>query len=159
MNSREDIKSIAQQYRSVIELLCASNNASVLDVTRAIRAVNPCAPSSFPHNWCNFTTCALGNYLLPRLQLRPVLELVDATLVAGGQHYWLRINDIDIDISADQFGGPEIVVEHRSIWHQEHFYDHSSRPFSARRPFLEATEHAICSLSNAASRSMALRCS
>jgi hypothetical protein len=72
--------------------------------------------SNFPHGSCADTSELLARYM------REALD-IDALYVAGEKqgrsHAWVVANSFVVDITADQFGQPPIIVARYSTWHQQ----------------------------------------
>ncbi len=91
--------------------------------TAAREAMEACGPESgdpwlksFPHNACGHTCHLLGRYFVEVLG-------VNARYVGAEQgertHAWLAVGDIIVDITADQFGQPPVIVSRESAWHAQ----------------------------------------
>ncbi len=70
----------------------------------------------FPRGACGATSDLIGRYLHEAYQLRP--QLVSGRRQDGAVHIWLSVCGIIIDITADQFGKPAVIVTRESAWHE-----------------------------------------
>lgn len=73
---------------------------------------------NFPSGCCSWATIFIGHYLKNECGLSPK-RILSAHHMSGGQHEWLIVNDIIIDITADQFDDApnSVIVETDSEWH------------------------------------------
>lgn len=97
----------------------AENLRAALDRAKAADADIPWL-ARFPTRCCNFAS----NLLLLELsqagigRLRRVMGTVqDEKGDDLGTHVWVQSGDTIIDITADQFGQPNVIVEHQPDWH------------------------------------------
>jgi hypothetical protein len=93
--------------------------------------------SRFPQDCCNFGS----NLLLFELsdagvkRLRRVMGTVpDEGPDSDTWHVWVQADDYTVDICADQFGQPEVIVEQQSNWHDAML---DVKPFLAQRDLPE----------------------
>jgi hypothetical protein len=70
---------------------------------------------NFPKGACGCVSELLGRYLEEQYQVSPLC--VSAELNDLSTHAWLQINDVIIDLTADQFSQPPIIVSDSSAWH------------------------------------------
>ena len=75
---------------------------------------------NFPHGACGHVSELVGRYLSDQFSIEP--EYVCGTLYDGegnrlSSHAWLEWNGVTIDISADQFGWPPVIVSDCSTYH------------------------------------------
>ena len=76
--------------------------------------------SAFPRGACGHCSELLARYLFDELGIEATYAAGDVRhMVNGESHAWLEFNGLYIDISADQFGLPEVIVEHRSALHDQ----------------------------------------
>jgi hypothetical protein len=155
-----EVESIAHETRRVLEQLDATSH----EAARRVRDAIPGDRSAFPDNWCGFASCVLG------LRLARILRRGDIDQCrwdgTGGleAHFWLRIGDLDIDITADQFGEDlkGVVVEAGSVLHRRWFPNPGVVPLLARKPSTRPFEIAVVHLDEAlraeSSRADAIRC-
>lgn len=87
----------------------------------------------FPDNCCNFA----ANLLLLELsdagseRLRRMIGTVhDDRGDDVATHVWVQAGDLVVDIAADQFEQPKVIVEHLSSWHCSL---HDVKPFLPKR--------------------------
>ncbi len=146
---QELIYEVADETRQVLKTMDIDSHDAARSVREVIQTKNPNAPANFPHNWCDFTSCVLG-YRLARLLRRGDIDLCqwdadDGTLKA---HLWLRIDGLDIDITASQFDMDvaPVIVEQNSEVHRRRFPDPSIKPLLARRPCTDTFERALLKL-------------
>lgn len=93
------------------------------------RAILKVSPDSFrfatfnlyPKNCCEYISLLLAKYLIE------CKSYTDIKMLRGEnkyktRHVWLKINDIDVDITAHQFSSTNrtVIVEHLSEWHQRY---------------------------------------
>lgn len=71
---------------------------------------------NFPRGTCGPTSEILGRYLIgagcPQDQVRYVCGMK-----GGKSHAWLQVNGVIVDITADQFGEPPVIIARNSPWH------------------------------------------
>src|SRR5437764_1190437 len=92
-----------------------------IEVTRAERI--PGALPYFPEGACRMTSRLFAQYLAHRADAagfgRP--QLVSGILPGGeyaARHYWLEVDGAVVDLTADPFGEPPVVVGSRTAFHQ-----------------------------------------
>jgi hypothetical protein len=67
--------------------------------------------SSFPKNCCEFTSYLLAKYLHERCHYKRVLMVHGENRYKKTiRHTWLKIGEVDIDITADQFASSDRTV-------------------------------------------------
>ena len=115
------ITEIATETRRVLDSMSANRQRCVLRIEAFLHRASCRKRFRFPHNWCDFASCVLATQLLADDCIAPDLLLVRGESEQIGRHWWLRHSDIDIDITADQFGCSTIIVEPQSVWHRETF--------------------------------------
>ena len=73
---------------------------------------------NFPSGCCSWASLFIGHYLKSEFSLSPK-RIISARHTNGGQHEWLMLNDVIIDITADQFDDAPspVIVETSSEWH------------------------------------------
>ena len=75
----------------------------------------------FPLNCCEFSSNLLAKFLIEKIGLSS-LEIVtgENRYKKSQRHVWLRLDETDIDITANQFSSTDktVFVEVRSQWHQ-----------------------------------------
>lgn len=72
----------------------------------------------FPTECCHHACKLLGLYLYECGMGVCQIYTGDHPTCQSAQHHWLRKQDIDIDITADQFGQPAVIVDRASSWHK-----------------------------------------
>ena len=119
----------AQNLRTTIER-AKSGNAGISWLPR------------FPENCCNFA----ANLLLIELseagreRLRRMLGTVQDNRGDDlASHVWVQQGDLVVDIAADQFEQPKVIVEHLSSWHNSL---HDVKPFLPKRDLAEGVSEA-----------------
>jgi hypothetical protein len=70
----------------------------------------------FPKGACGCVSELLGRYLQEYFGVAPLF--VSAEVDNFATHAWLKINNTIIDITADQFGQPPIIVSNDPAWHR-----------------------------------------
>lgn len=86
--------------------------------------------SCFPENWCDRTSRILTRYLND-VGYEQAVRINSCSIRGGGGHEWVLVDDIIIDITADQFEAirprplPVIVTTDHS-WHNQYF-EHFTR--------------------------------
>ena len=140
-----------RQYQFLSELLNETMSIQILETARNLRATIERAKSGnasvkwlprFPENCCNFA----ANLLLIELseagseRLRRMLGTVhDDRGDDLATHVWVQAGDLVVDIAADQFEQPKVIVEHRSSWHDSL---HNVKPFLPKRDLVEGVSEA-----------------
>lgn len=75
---------------------------------------------TFPKGCCNWASYMVGHFLMYEQFLDPV-EIVGERLAPDGteQHSWLRLNNLIIDITSDQFpdGNGPVIVSTPPAWY------------------------------------------
>jgi len=73
---------------------------------------------NFPSGCCSWASLFIGHYLRSECSISPQ-RIISARHTNGGQHEWLILNGIIIDITADQFDDAPspVIVETNSEWH------------------------------------------
>lgn len=114
------IRKTAENLRGAI-LRARDGNADIVWLAR------------FPKKCCNFA----ANLLLLDLsesgvgKLRRMMGTVqDKRGDDLESHVWVQAGDVVVDITADQFGQPEVIVELNSSWHETL---HDIKPFLAKQ--------------------------
>lgn len=154
-----DVCVITEEARKVLEQLSVNKHEAAIKVQEAIRSISPKGRCDFPHNWCDFASCVLG------LRLARLLQRGDIDLCrwerAGAlkAHLWLRIDSLDIDITADQFqyNCNAIIIETDSTWHRQKFPNPTVIPLLARQRNSETFEFATALLDKALSEHVCSR--
>lgn len=78
---------------------------------------------NFPSQSCEEASSYLANILKFKFDYDDV-RIVRGNLKGGwGYHTWIKLNDIDLDITANQFDNcdQDIIVERNSKFHQDNF--------------------------------------
>jgi len=133
------------------ELLNETMSILILEIARNLRATIERAKSGnagitwlprFPENCCNFA----ANLVLLELseaggeRLRRMLgTVVDDRGDDLATHVWVQAGDLVVDIAADQFEQPKVIVEHLSSWHNSL---HNVKPFLPKRDLAEGVSEA-----------------
>jgi len=99
----------------------ASSFRGAIERARIDRA--PGALPYFPDGACRLTSRLLAQYLARRPDCS---AFGHATLVSGvlpgsesgARHYWLELGGVVVDLTADPFGQPRVVVGSRTSFHQ-----------------------------------------
>jgi len=120
------------------ELLNETMSTLILETAQNLRATIERAQSGnagirwlprFPRNCCNFAANLLllefsesGGERFRRM-LGTVLDDRGDDLAT---HVWVQADDLVVDIAADQFEQPKVIVEHLSSWHDSL---HDVKPF------------------------------
>lgn len=123
----------------------------ILETARDLRATIERAKSGnagiswlprFPDKCCNFA----ANLLLLELsdaggeRLRRMIGTVhDDRGDDVATHVWVQAGDLVVDIAADQFEQPKVIVEHLSSWHNSL---HDVKPFLPKRDLAEGVSDA-----------------
>lgn len=103
----ERISARAIQFRNALDRVSAITWNSVT-ITR------------FPHGACGHCCELLARYLLDNLGIESTYASGHiGHLVDGGTHAWLEHEGLFIDISADQFGLPPVIVARQSTLHEQ----------------------------------------
>ena len=77
----------------------------------------------YPSNCCEYTSLLLAKYLIECRIYKDIFMIYGENKYKKSiRHAWLRINDIDIDITAYQFSSTSktVIVEYFSEWHQRY---------------------------------------
>lgn len=77
----------------------------------------------FPVNCCEFTSCLLARFLIEKRGLSNVQIVMGENRHKKSQrHIWLRVDDIDIDITANQFSSTDktVFADKSSEWHKRY---------------------------------------
>jgi len=107
-NVRDSIVVAATAFRSALDRVDRDTWAKVTVVT------------SFPHGACGHCAGLLARYLSDRLDIEPSYASGRVSyLVDGKTHAWIEYDGLFIDISADQFGLPPVIVEAWSPFHDQ----------------------------------------
>lgn len=72
--------------------------------------------ASFPSGACGNVSEVLARVMRERLGL-DALYVSGTDSVDRQSHAWVEVNDVIIDITADQFGQPPVIVRARNPWH------------------------------------------
>ena len=114
------------------------------DMRIALEAIAGTLSSSqikgFPHGACGDASILLGKYL--EGNGCGIFEYCSCDY-EGGRHGWLRRGTLVVDITADQFGKPElekVIVQHNSPWHEER-YNESCECNDWHTWFMESDTH------------------
>lgn len=118
------IREIAENLRATVERAKSANT----DIVWLVR---------FPKKCCNF----VANLLLLDLlesdasRLRRMMGIVrDASGDDVDSHVWVTADDVVVDITADHFGQPKVIVEQQSNWHDSL---HEIKPFLPKQDLTE----------------------
>lgn len=100
------IRAAATEFRRALDQVAKATWASV-------------TIDDFPRGACGHCAELLARYLRDRLHIDAIYASgrIDH-LVNGQTHAWLEYNGLFIDISADQFGLPSVIVERVSNLHE-----------------------------------------
>ena len=71
---------------------------------------------SFPNECCDTACSVLGLHLYD-FGFRNIVEKL-GVVAPGVKHRWLEVGSVVVDITADQFGQPAVVVDPDSAWHK-----------------------------------------
>jgi len=77
--------------------------------------------SYFPKNCCVITCHLLARYLIRYCEVRGAVSIVHGAHPSDGWHFWIGVDDLIIDITADQFDefyGRQVVVG-ATGWHDK----------------------------------------
>jgi len=149
-----DIRDIAQATREAIKRLVNSNDQSCENIRSILSNDTNHSNVDFPNKWCKFASNALG---------RRIARLTGHTEIAlckwekdnsTADHWWLRIDDADVDITADQFDftSNTVIVNKQSQIHKQHFIPTTCSPFFAQPLMNLCFELATASLDHAISK-------
>jgi len=99
----------------------ASSFRGAIERARADRA--PGALPYFPDGACRLTSRLLAQYLARRPDSSAFghATLVSGVLpgsASGARHYWLEFGEVVVDLTADSFGQPGVIVGPRTSFHQ-----------------------------------------
>ena len=75
----------------------------------------------FPRGSCHPASEVLGRYLRDALKIEPQVVRADRIFPqprGWSTHAWLEVDELVIDITADQFGQEPVVVTRCSPWHR-----------------------------------------
>ncbi len=75
----------------------------------------------FPVNCCEFSSYLLAKFLIEKFGISSLKIVTGENRYKKSQrHLWIRFDDTDIDITANQFSstGRTVIVETHSQWHQ-----------------------------------------
>ena len=103
------------QSKSIYEIACRMRN---IFEESSRNGNDPFSFSSFPNGACGPTSELIGRYF------REVLE-TDAMYIGASRsdddwtHAWITVNDLIVDITADQFDQKTVIVEKNSPWHDK----------------------------------------
>lgn len=104
---RETIRAKATEFRDAL-------NSVSTDTWNSVTIRN------FPRGACGHCSELLARYLTETLGIAPLYASGRVShLVDGETHAWLEHAGLFIDISADQFGLPAVIVENRSPLHEQ----------------------------------------
>jgi hypothetical protein len=101
---------------------CAVAVRAILE--QATRGTSHPLFQNFPHGSCGATADLVGRYLIEARQVDA--RCVTAVLPDDRSHAWVVVEDISIDITADQFGQEAVIVARKSPWHAQ-LQQHESR--------------------------------
>lgn len=79
------------------------------------------AISCFPNDCCNHATNVLALHLLDHGVAEEMLIVVGTVPRYNDRHCYLRIRNVHLDITADQFGQKAVIVSNDSLWHDSLF--------------------------------------
>ena len=105
LGKTERVRDLAERFRTAME------STDFAD-TKALR--------HFPKNACDFTSKLLGRFLYEN-RIRDIAIMSGKSPVGEGNHEWLRVGELCVDITADQFeeeDQPSVVVAEDSSWHE-----------------------------------------
>ena len=91
--------------------------------------------SSYPTNCCEYISLLLAKYLIECRNYRDVKLLRGENKYKKSiRHVWLRVNNIDVDITAYQFSSTNktVIVDNLSEWHQKRY-----KIFKTEKPNIE----------------------
>jgi len=119
----------------------AQNLRTIIESAKSGDADIPWLPR-FPEKCCNFA----ANLLLLELSdagvdgLRRMIGTVqDDRGDDLATHVWVQAGDVVVDITADQFGQPKVIVEERPAWHASLA---DVKPFLPKRDLAEGVSDA-----------------
>lgn len=142
-----DLQRVAGDLRGVIVDLCAARHAAVARIEQILTRCNPSVSPQFPNQWCDFAACVLGAHLC-RVTKGEVFLVIAERPHEFSRHFWVVHNDINIDITCDQF--PEApkapFVSRDQSWHDKACPDKSYMPFASRplmAPYFERARLAL----------------
>jgi len=78
----------------------------------------------YPSNCCEYTSLLLAKYLIECRNYKNIAMLHGENKYKKSiRHVWLRVNNIDVDITAYQFSSTNktVIVEYLSKWHRERY--------------------------------------
>jgi hypothetical protein len=102
MDLKSRLTQIATAVRSILDDYALSHERDVMF-------------QSFPRGSCGPVSELLGRYLVDAMHLDA--GYVCAERPGDGSHAWIEVDGIIIDITADQFGQPPVIVAVHSPWH------------------------------------------
>jgi hypothetical protein len=94
-----------------------------------------CLFRSYPKNCCEYTSLLLAKYLIECQKYKDIKILRGENKYKTSiRHVWLKVNDIDVDITAYQFSSTNktVITENSSEWHQKRY-----RIFETELPNIE----------------------
>lgn len=109
------VREVAEWVRSAISAL----DRSPLPVTWA----------NFPHGSCDAATYVLAHFIQERLGIVSTRAAGWLPHGRSKSHAWLEVDGLIVDITADQFGLPPVIVAAASEWHSQ-LVEVSRRPWS-----------------------------
>lgn len=127
-------------------LLHETMSTPIFEIVTSLRATIERAKSGnagikwlqrFPANCCNFA----ANLVLIELseaggeRLRRMLGTIrDDRGDDVATHVWVQADSLVVDIAADQYKQPKVIVEHQSVWHHSL---HDVKPFLPKSDLVE----------------------
>lgn len=99
----DQLNTIAARMRRAFELYAAGTTDTMFE--------------GFPRATCGPVAELIGRYLNEAFGLDA--QYVEAWRSDGWSHAWVIVDDILVDITADQFGQAPVIVTRDSPWHQD----------------------------------------
>jgi hypothetical protein len=110
-----ELQSIASEFRRKLDA--------------ADKSILPEPFRDFPRGSCGAAAETLGIYIRETLGIECVYTNAGIPLRGLGTHTWLEYRNLIIDVTADQFGKPPILVTTDRSWHWIQKYSHENDRF------------------------------
>jgi hypothetical protein len=111
------LKEIASSVRQILERYSLSTDDIMFQ--------------SFPRGCCGPASELLGRCLI-ELGFANVSYIAAERRDDTGSHAWINVDGVIVDITADQFGEPDVIVRRVSSWHAQWCTEPARRPICSR---------------------------
>lgn len=120
MGAEKDIspRCLAQQKLLMTKLVEVASKVRTAMEAFSEGAADNVVWQSFPNGCCGIASDLLGRALI-ELGFANVVYVNGEQIIDGREksHAWIKVGDVIVDITADQFGGAPVIVTINSPWH------------------------------------------